>query len=608
MRHISMKTTALCLCAAMLASTAALLPQQNLPVIAADYKWSTILKNDASWFGSSEGTSLADTILQYQLADGGWRKAMDDTSQTGSWAKSTIDNDTTISQIRVLARVYSQTGTEKYLTGCLDGIDLLLDGQYDNGGWPQVFGDDGTYHAHITYNDNAMIQVIELLTEVRDQDGDFAFVSDTYSTAAETAVADGIQCILDTQIKVNGVYTGWCQQHDEFTLQPTSGRAYELASISSSESVNIVNYLKTIENPSVEIQERINAAIVWMTAAQLNGIALEDYTNADGEADRRVISDPDADPLWARFYYLDDGVTPMFVDRSSNAASNWDHIGAERRTGYAWYGTWPKNLVKAGPSEIVTPEPEKPIVLQGSLLQNLTVLDTENGADWAIDDSIQLGEAVFGDRPVVYTTLPESLVGAEYIRTACDSKNLTTDLASFQAAQDIVVSVAMDARVATTPAWLSGWTKSEETAVNDADVTFVIYTKDVAAGETVTLGTNGQSATCVNYTVFAALPQVEESTTTEEPTTETTTTEAPTTEPTTTEEPTTEEPTTTAPIEEDVLGDVNADGDLTVLDLVMMQKFLLGMGDLTDAAAGELHQDGVLNAFDLAIMKKLMLS
>lgn len=339
MKFTHRKAASVSFCAAMLLTMVQSIPMDTMTVHAADYKWSTILKNDDSWFGSSEGTALADTILQYQLSDGGWRKAMDDTSQTGSWGKSTIDNDATTSQIRVLARVYSQTGTQKYLTGCLDGIDLLLDGQYDNGGWPQVFDDAGTYHAHITYNDNAMIHVIELLTEVRDKDGDFTFVNDTYSAAADTAVDKGIDCILDTQIIVNGKYTGWCQQHDEFTLEPTSGRAYELASISASESVNIVNYLKTIENPSTEILTRINAAITWMTSAQLNGIALEDYTNSDGEADRRVISDPDADPLWARFYYLTDGVTPMFVDRQSNAASNWDHIGAERRTGYAWYGT-----------------------------------------------------------------------------------------------------------------------------------------------------------------------------------------------------------------------------------------------------------------------------
>ncbi len=592
MKSTKKRAISLTACAAMLVSLMQAVPAEPMLVSAADYKWSTILKNDDAWFGQSEGIALADTILQYQLADGGWRKAMDDTSQTGSWGKSTIDNDTTISQIRVLARVYSQTGTQKYLTGCLDGIDLLLEGQYDNGGWPQVFDDAGTYHAHITYNDNAMIQVIELLTEVRDQNGDFAFADDAYAASAGTAVEKGIQCILDTQIIVNGEYTGWCQQHDEFTLAPASGRAYELESISSSESVNIVNYLKGIDNPSNEILRRINAAVEWMTDAQLSGIALEDYTNADGEADRRVISDPDADPLWARFYYLTDGTTPMFVDRQSNAADNWDHIGAERRTGYAWYGTWPKNLVKEGTVAI------EPTVLSGKLIQNMTVLDETCGSKWSIDTDHQLTEPIYGDRDVVYLTLPDQLVGAEYIRTACDSKNTAGTLASFTAAEDVDAYVLMDSRVTALPAWLGGWENTGLTASNDNNVLYTIYRGKFSAGETVTLGENGQSSGCVHYAVFvteqtAGMPE------------ETTTTEAPET---TTEPETTTTETTTVPDTEPDRYDVTADGNFNILDVIMLQKWLLNAGEINHWYAGDLHYDQRLDAFDLAMMKRELLS
>ncbi len=589
MKLLRRRAAAIGVVAAMMLSLTQVVPMApTMEVAAADYKWSTILKNDDAWFGSSEGTTLADTILQYQLDDGGWRKAMDDTSQTGSWAKSTIDNDATTSQIRVLARVYEQTGTQKYLTGCLEGIDLLLEGQYDNGGWPQVFDDAGTYHAHITYNDNAMIHVIELLTEVRDKNGDFAFVSDTYADAADTAVENGIQCILDTQIIVNGKYTGWCQQHDEFTLEPTSGRAYELASISASESVNLVNYLKSIENPSNEILLRINAAIEWMTSAQLNGIEIVDYTNSDGEADRKVVSNPDASPLWARFYYLTDGTTPMFVDRQSNAADNWDHIGAERRTGYAWYGTWPKNLVAQGPIEIA------PTVLNGNLIKELTIQDNDNGSDWRIDTDIQCNDLVFGDREVIYTVLPEELTGAEHITTACDSKNTAGTLATFTAGADIDVYIAMDSRVTPLPSWLEGWEATGMTAANDNNVTFVLYKKSFATGETVTLGENGQSSGCVCYTVFVTEQQVEIPT------------EPPTEEPT---EPTTEEPTepTTEEPKDPIIGDVNADGAFTILDLIMLQKWMLNAGDIIDCNAGDLYQDGRIDALDLGWMKRELL-
>ncbi len=61
---------------------------------------------------------------------------------------------------------------------------------------------------------------------------------------------------------------------------------------------------------------------------------------------------------------------------------------------------------------------------------------------------------------------------------------------------------------------------------------------------------------------------------------------------------------------ESVKGDVNADGKFSVADIVLMQKWLVGMKDveLVDSEAGELCVDGSLNVFDLALMKQLLLS
>jgi len=52
-----------------------------------------------------------------------------------------------------------------------------------------------------------------------------------------------------------------------------------------------------------------------------------------------------------------------------------------------------------------------------------------------------------------------------------------------------------------------------------------------------------------------------------------------------------------------VRGDVNADGKFNVSDLVMMQKWILGSGDLTDWTAGDLISDGVINVLDLSKMR-----
>ncbi len=144
--------------------------------------------------------------------------------------------------------------------------------------------------------------------------------------------------------------------------------------------------------------------------------------------------------------------------------------------------------------------------LNGNLVSNLEQKDIERLGKWKIDDSAAVGDLIFGDREFTYTQIPESLIGAELIQTACDSKKLDADLAVFTAAKDITVSVALDTRVESTtgaiPQWLGTWTKTGEQAASSNDVTFDIYEKSFNAGETVTLGTNGTEYSVINYGVF----------------------------------------------------------------------------------------------------------
>ena len=143
------------------------------------------------------------------------------------------------------------------------------------------------------------------------------------------------------------------------------------------------------------------------------------------------------------------------------------------------------------------------VPVDGILAKNLLVNDTENASDWKFSENAGIGSLVFGDRAFTWTTLPEIPDGAEQILTACDSKNYTGETAaSFKASKDITVSVALDSRVENLPAFLTDWTKTDLTATSSNDVTFLIYQKNFSESETVSLGSNGQSAYCVNYTVF----------------------------------------------------------------------------------------------------------
>ena len=342
------------LAAGMLASTATpLLPSIQMSIVANagenDFSWSTYSKKDSSWWKSSEATALADEMIAYQLSDGGWRKDMK-TATTGSWNKSTIDNNATWGQIRFLASVYNATGTQKYKTACLKGLDLLINGQYSNGGWPQVFNDAGTYHAHITYNDSAMVQVLKIMLEVSQKSGAFSWVDSSYQSKAENAVNKGINCILNTQIKINGTLTAWGQQHDEYTLAPAAARAYELPSVCTSESAGVVDFLRSLPDSkkSADVIRSINAAVRWFDSVKIEN------KKWDWNSDKsdKVLTTSSGSTIWARFYDLTYS-KPLFADRDGKAYTDVTQISQERRTGYSWYGTWCANNIKLG----TLPEP-----------------------------------------------------------------------------------------------------------------------------------------------------------------------------------------------------------------------------------------------------------
>ena len=139
-----------------------------------------------------------------------------------------------------------------------------------------------------------------------------------------------MQCILACQIKVDGRLTAWCAQHDRKSLAPRGARAYEHPSLSGSESAGVVCLLMSLEDPSKEIRRSIRAAANWFEQASITGIRLEKKN-----ADYRILRDPKAPPLWARFYEINTN-RPIFSGRDGVIKYDVAEIEAERRNGYAW--------------------------------------------------------------------------------------------------------------------------------------------------------------------------------------------------------------------------------------------------------------------------------
>ena len=312
-----------------------------------------LLRLDKAWYASPAARAAADTVLRYQSQPGAWPKNTDllvppTPASLAALEKegkaNTIDNGATTLPIRFLARLTEATGEARYRDAVLRGVDYLLASQYPNGGFPQFFPLRQGYYSHITYNDGAMILALELLRDVAESRASFGFVDAARRTRAAEAVARGIDCILRTQVRHAGRLTAWCAQHDERTLAPAWARKYEPPSLSGSESVGVVRFLMAIERPTPGIVAAVEGAVAWFRAVPIRGQRVESVPVAGGKPDRRLVADPAAPPLWARFYDLETN-RPLYMDRDSKPLSDFSQVSYERRSGYGYHGDWPASLL-----------------------------------------------------------------------------------------------------------------------------------------------------------------------------------------------------------------------------------------------------------------------
>jgi PelA/Pel-15E family pectate lyase len=305
--------------------------------------------------------STAERMLLAQRSYGGWSQPNGDPFNynkplspkqdhefTTQKAKldATIDDNATTHEIKYLVTAFKNTQNPAYLAAAENGLSYLLKAQNQAGGWGQFYPDTNGYHKHITYNDNAMINVVYTLKYVLEGVNGFEVVNEKFKNEAKIALNKAIKCILKTQYKQNGKRTVWCAQHDRLTLQPANARKFELASLSGGESVEIVRFLMSINNPSRKIKKSIKAAVAWFEAVKIVGIAtknIPDPTQPKGR-DRIVVSDPSS-TIWARFYDLETS-RPFFVGRDSIKKNTLAEIENERRVGYAYYIESPKKLLE----------------------------------------------------------------------------------------------------------------------------------------------------------------------------------------------------------------------------------------------------------------------
>ena len=290
-----------------------------------------------AWLASDEGRRTIATTISFQTPAGGWSKHVDLQSRPRRPGESfysendgwnyiaTLDNDSTTEQIRFVAAAADATGDAVARGSFAKGLDYLLAAQFPNGCWPQVYPLQGGYHDAITFNDDAILNVMRLLDDVAA--GRMKGATPEQLKRAAAAAARGLECIVATQVVEGGVRTIWGQQSDPLTREPVPARRYELAGLASRESANLVAYLMTLPSPPRAVIEAVHAAADWFGKHAITGY---DY---DAKHGLRV--NPSGAPLWARLTELGTA-RPIFSNRDGVKRYDWNEL-TDRRFGYTWY-------------------------------------------------------------------------------------------------------------------------------------------------------------------------------------------------------------------------------------------------------------------------------
>ncbi len=326
--------------------------------------WNDVFKQKPLWYQTDEAARIGDQLLLYQKSNGGFEKNIDMAlmltaaeraklaASKGDIKETTIDNKATYAQIEYLGKLITASLLKNtpprnfpgYKEAYFKGLDYLLSSQYENGGFPQFFPLKKGYYTHITYNDDAMIGVLELLRDIAERAPDHQFVDEERRKKAEAAVAKGLALTLRLQVQIKGRPTIWAAQYDENTLKPANARSFEPASLSGGESVAIVRFLMGVKQPSKEVIDAIENAIAWYRSNKIVGHRLDRKASPEGWK-YSLIKDPAAKPLWGRFYEMET-MRPIFVGRDAIVKYDIKDLDPERAGGYAWYVSSPENLIE----------------------------------------------------------------------------------------------------------------------------------------------------------------------------------------------------------------------------------------------------------------------
>ena len=243
--------------------------------------------------------NAAKALIKGQNELGGWdHKIYFDRPKA---AIVSFDDNQTQSAISFLMALDQETDSQELTNAVTKALNMMLESQLENGGWPHKYPWQGNYHDFATFNDHGINDCIRVMIKA-----DSYYDNEAYTKSLQKVG----RFMMISQLPPP--QPGWAQQYNEF-LQPAWARTFEPPSVCPAVTVNNINslidlYLHTHHGGYLE---PIPDAIRWLKESRLpNG-------------------------KWGRFLELGTN-KPLYYDRGRIRVESVEQLSLERRTGYGY--------------------------------------------------------------------------------------------------------------------------------------------------------------------------------------------------------------------------------------------------------------------------------
>lgn len=212
-----------------------------------------------------------------------------------------FDDNQTQSAISFLMALDQEVDRPELTAAVESALQMMIDSQLENGGWPHKFPARGNYHDYATFNDQGINDCIRVMIEA-----DAYYDNESYTQSLKRVG----RFMLISQLPPP--QPGWAQQYNEY-LQPAWARSFEPPAVCPAATIHNLHSLLDLYAHTGDrtFLEAIPDPIRWLHASRLpNG-------------------------KWGRFLELGTN-KPLYYDRGRIRVDSLHQLSLERRTGYGY--------------------------------------------------------------------------------------------------------------------------------------------------------------------------------------------------------------------------------------------------------------------------------